>query len=45
MTAIKAVAMVEPLVDNVDPEQIVTNPSLLLSIDINTMKKEDACYR
>jgi protein arginine N-methyltransferase 1 len=40
MTCIKKVALVEPLVDIVQPEQIVTNESNFFEIDIMTVTKE-----
>lgn len=44
MSRIKAMAMLEPLVDNVDPEQIASHPSTVKTIDILTMTKEDATF-
>jgi protein arginine N-methyltransferase 1 len=41
MSAIRKVAITEPLVDIVDRNQVVTNACLLKEIDIQTMKKED----
>jgi len=40
MTCIKKVAIVEPLVDIVQPEQIVTNEAPFFEIDIMTVTKE-----
>jgi type I protein arginine methyltransferase len=42
---IKTMAIREPLVDNVDPEQIATQPCTIKTIDILTMKKEDATFK
>jgi protein arginine N-methyltransferase 1 len=41
MSAIRNVAISEPLVDCVEPKQVVTNSSLLKEIDLYTVKKED----
>jgi len=41
MSAIRKVAITEPLVDVVDRNQVVTSSCLLKEIDIQTMKKED----
>jgi len=41
MTCIKKVALVEPLVDVVQPDQIVTNESSFFEIDIMTVTKEE----
>jgi len=41
MSAIRKVALSEPLVDVVDKKQIVTSSCLLKEIDIQTMTKED----
>lgn len=44
MRVIKDLAMVEPLVDVVEPKQIATNSCLLRTFDICTMRKEDATF-
>ena len=44
MSSIKERALIEPLVDNVDPEQIATNSHQIKTIDILTMKVEDANF-
>uniref|UniRef100_A0A8C6SZI6 type I protein arginine methyltransferase n=1 Tax=Neogobius melanostomus TaxID=47308 RepID=A0A8C6SZI6_9GOBI len=41
MTCIRNVAMKEPLVDVVDPKQMVTNACLVKEVDIYTVKPED----
>ena len=41
MSAIRKVALTEPIVDVVDRNQVVTNNCLIKEIDIQTMKKED----
>jgi len=41
MSAIKKVALTEPIVDVVDRNQIVTSSCLVREIDIQTIKKED----
>ena len=41
MSAIRKVALTEPLVDVVDRNQVVTNNCLIKEIDIQTIKKED----
>uniref|UniRef100_A0A8C5M596 type I protein arginine methyltransferase n=1 Tax=Leptobrachium leishanense TaxID=445787 RepID=A0A8C5M596_9ANUR len=41
MTCIRDVAMKEPLVDIVDPKQVVTNSCLIKEIDIYTVKQEE----
>jgi protein arginine N-methyltransferase 1 len=41
MSAIKKVALTEPIVDVVDRNQIVTNSCMVREIDIQTIKKED----
>ena len=42
--AIKKLALLEPLVDTVEPRQICTDEADVCSIDINTMRKEDAHF-
>ncbi|KHJ46637.1 hypothetical protein D918_02953 [Trichuris suis] len=44
MSSIRNVAMSEPLVDVVDPNQVVTNCSLLKSVDLYTVKVEDLTW-
>lgn len=41
MSCIKKLAMQEPLVDTVDPKQVMSSPSKLITIDIHTVKTED----
>ncbi|KAM3859047.1 protein arginine N-methyltransferase 8-B [Diretmus argenteus] len=44
MSCIRNVAMREPLVDVVDPKQLVTNSCLLKEVDIYTVKPEDLSF-
>lgn len=44
MSCIREAAMLEPLVDTVQPNSIVTNHCPLWTCDINTVKKEDLCF-
>ncbi len=44
MSSIKERALIEPLVDNVDPEQIATSSCQMKTIDILDMKVEDANF-
>ncbi|XP_041443897.1 protein arginine N-methyltransferase 8 isoform X3 [Xenopus laevis] len=44
MTCIRNVAMKEPLVDIVDPKQVVTNSCLIKEIDIYTVKTEELAF-
>ena len=44
MSSIKERALIEPLVDTVDPEQIATNSHQIKTIDILNMKVEDANF-
>ncbi|XP_063761307.1 protein arginine N-methyltransferase 8-B isoform X2 [Eleginops maclovinus] len=44
MTCIRNVAMMEPLVDVVDPKQMVTNACLVKEVDIYTVKIEDLSF-
>ncbi|KAG9328108.1 hypothetical protein JZ751_016354 [Albula glossodonta] len=44
MTCIRNVAMKEPLVDIVDPKQVVTNSCLIKEVDIYTVKPEDLSF-
>lgn len=41
MGPIKELALLEPLVDNCDPEQVISNAAPLINIDIYTVRKED----
>ena len=45
MKAIKKIALQEPLVDAVNADQINTSTCQLISIDINTMSKEDIPFK
>jgi protein arginine N-methyltransferase 1 len=45
MSSIRDIALTEPLVDVVDPKQIVTNSCLVKEIDINTMKVGDLNFQ
>ncbi|MEQ2164560.1 Protein arginine N-methyltransferase 1, partial [Goodea atripinnis] len=44
MSCIKEVAIKEPLVDVVDPKQLVTNSCLIREVDIYTVKAEDLTF-
>jgi protein arginine N-methyltransferase 1 len=44
MSCIKALALAEPLVDTVDPNQVVTDDCLLSTFDIKAMSKQDATF-
>ncbi|TSK13298.1 Protein arginine N-methyltransferase 8-B [Bagarius yarrelli] len=44
MTCIRNVAMMEPLVDIVDPKQVVTNSCLIKEVDIYTVRMEDLTF-
>jgi len=44
MSCISSIALTEPLVDIVDPKQIVTNHVLVKEVDISTMKVEDLSF-
>ncbi len=44
MSSIKERALIEPLVDNVDPEQIATSSCQMKTIDVLDMKVEDANF-
>ncbi|KAK5598867.1 Protein arginine N-methyltransferase 8-B, partial [Crenichthys baileyi] len=44
MTCIRNVAIKEPLVDVVDPKQVVTNSCLVKEVDIYTVKAEDLSF-
>jgi protein arginine N-methyltransferase 1 len=41
MSVIKDLALVEPLVDTCNPDQVVSNSKAILTVDIATVKKED----
>ncbi|XP_014294316.1 protein arginine N-methyltransferase 1 isoform X1 [Halyomorpha halys] len=41
MSSIRSVAITEPLVDVVDPKQVVTNSALLKEVDLYTVTKDD----
>ncbi|XP_014260190.1 protein arginine N-methyltransferase 1 [Cimex lectularius] len=41
MSSIRSVAITEPLVDIVDPKQVVTNSSLIKEVDLYTVTKAD----
>jgi len=45
MSSIKKMAMQEPLVDVVDPNQVMSNSYRLITIDINTIKEEDLSFK
>jgi len=45
MSCIKKVAIQEPLVDIVDPKQIITSPSKLITIDTNTVTKDELDFK
>ncbi|KAM6162703.1 LOW QUALITY PROTEIN: protein arginine N-methyltransferase 8-like [Erethizon dorsatum] len=44
MTCIQDMAMKEPLVDIVDPKEVVTNASLIKEVDIYTVKMEELSF-
>merc|ERR1711976_55893 len=44
MSCIRKVAISEPLVDVVDPKQVVTNSCLVKEVDIYTVKEEDLSF-
>lgn len=44
MSSIRKVAISEPLVDVVDPKQVVTNACLVKEVDIYTVKEEDLSF-
>ena len=43
--AIRRLAMAEPLVDVVEPEQIATNSVCVLTLDLNTMAKTESSFK
>jgi len=45
MSCIKDVAIKEPLVDVVDPKQVVTNQCLLKEVDLYTVTVEDLTFK
>ena len=44
MRVIKELALAEPLVDSVNPDQVVASEDCLKTFDITTMRKEDATF-
>ena len=44
MECIARTALLEPLVDIVSPDQVCTQPCLIKTFDLKTMKKEDAAF-
>jgi type I protein arginine methyltransferase len=44
MSCIRQLAMSEPLVDNVDPEQVVTQSALLHTFDLSSMERAEADF-
>lgn len=44
MRVIKELAIAEPLVDSVNPDQVVASEALIKTFDITTMAKEDATF-
>ncbi|KXZ56601.1 hypothetical protein GPECTOR_1g540 [Gonium pectorale] len=44
MSCIRQLAIAEPLVDVVEPDQIATSIQTVVSVDISTMRKEDATF-
>lgn len=44
MSCIKAMALTEPLVDRVDPEQVMTTVCAVFPVDTSTVKKEDLSF-
>ena len=44
MSSIKERALIEPLVDNVDPDQIATSSCQMKTIDTTDMKVSDATF-
>ncbi|KAJ1488186.1 protein arginine N-methyltransferase [Baffinella frigidus] len=44
MSCIKKIAIAEPLVDTVNPEQICTKPTTVMTVNIMTVKKEDLTF-
>lgn len=45
MECIGKMALMEPLVDVVEPNQVCSQPAIVAKFDIKTMKKEDATFR
>lgn len=45
MSCIKEIAIKEPLVDVVDPKQVVTNCCLLKEVDLNTVTVEELAFK
>ena len=44
MSCIKALALREPLVDTVDPDQVATNACQVFTVDILTVTKGDLAF-
>jgi len=44
MRCIKQLAIQEPLIDVVDPKQVMSTSARILTIDINTVKEEDLSF-
>ncbi|XP_064602220.1 protein arginine N-methyltransferase 1-like [Liolophura sinensis] len=44
MSAVRKIAITEPLVDVVDPKQVITNSCLVKEVDIYTVKEEDVSF-
>ncbi|CAN8070440.1 unnamed protein product [Agarophyton chilense] len=44
MSCIKSVALTEPIVDTVDPEQVMSNVSAIFPIDTTTVRKEQLSF-
>eukprot|EP00013_Stygamoeba_regulata_P020854 CAMPEP_0177647792 /NCGR_PEP_ID=MMETSP0447-20121125/10487_1 /TAXON_ID=0 /ORGANISM="Stygamoeba regulata, Strain BSH-02190019" /LENGTH=337 /DNA_ID=CAMNT_0019150397 /DNA_START=149 /DNA_END=1162 /DNA_ORIENTATION=+ len=44
MSCVRREAMLEPLVDTVEPHSIVTSPCSLLNVDIHTVSKSDLAF-
>lgn len=44
MSAIKKVAISEPLVDVVDPKQVITTPCMIKDVDLYTIKKSEVNF-
>lgn len=45
MSVIRKVAISEPLVDVVDPKQVITNSCLVKEVDIYTVKEDDLSFK
>lgn len=44
MSCIKEIALLEPLVDTVEPESVVTNTAQVFSVDLHTITKEELAF-